>query len=159
MPDKKWEYGAQERRQICECYPGAILCYYKLPIELPGPHYSDVYWCSHSLDAKKGSESNSALGRKSQDAAVGALVHMLRTAPPLRQDSSYYSTHSQSTQQAGNNFETASGFFMARKAADAFEELKGYKEMKDLLLSKSGNRVVNQEDLKALPVDIKGRKL
>lgn len=99
-----------------------------------------------------------SMGRKSQDAAVGALVHMLRTAPPLRQDSSCYSASSQSTQQDGN-FGTASGFFMSRRASDALEELKSYREMKDLLLSKSGHRVVNREDLQALPMDIKGRKL
>ncbi|KMT16420.1 hypothetical protein BVRB_3g050480 [Beta vulgaris subsp. vulgaris] len=116
---------------------------------------------SNSLDAKKGPEFNSALslGRKSQDAAVGALVHMLRTAPPLRQDSSCYSSRSQSVTQQEGNFGTASGFFMTRRASDALEELKSYREMKELLLSKSGNRVVNREDVQARPLDIKGRKL
>lgn len=116
---------------------------------------------SNSLEAKKGSEFNSALslGRKSQDAAVGALVHMLRTAPPLRQDSSCYSSRSQSVTQQEGNFGTASGFFMTRRASDALEELKSYREMKELLLSKSGNRVVNREDVQARPLDIKGRKL
>lgn len=127
---------------------------FSLPFDVDDVDASDSQ-ASHSLEAKKGSEFNSALslGRKSQDAAVGALVHMLRTAPPLRQDSSYYSTSSQSNQQEGN-FGTASGFFMARRAADALEELKSYRDMKDLLLSKSGNRVVNREDLQALPFDI-----
>ncbi|CAO2821425.1 unnamed protein product [Amaranthus hypochondriacus] len=115
---------------------------------------------SHSFDSKKGSDFNSAfsLGRKSQDAAVGALVHMLRTAPPLRQDSSIYSAHSQSTHQG--NFGTASEFLMSRKASDALEELKSYREMKDLLLSKSKDQAVNNdEDRHGLPLNIKGKKL
>ena len=127
---------------------------------LPKPNASYVDWYSHSYEAKKGSDFNSgfSLGRKSQDAAVGALVHMLRTAPPLRQDSSIYSSHSQSTHQG--NFGTASEFLMSRKASDALEELKSYQEMKDLLLSKSGNQAVNNdEDRHGLPLNIKGRKL
>ncbi|XP_021725739.1 autophagy-related protein 13a-like [Chenopodium quinoa] len=129
---------------------------FSLPFDVDDVDTSDSQ-ASQSIEPKKGSEFNSALsfGRKSQDAAVGALVHMLRTAPPLRQDSSSYSASSQSTQQGGS-FGTASGFFMAR---DALEELKSYREMKDLLLSKSGNRVVSREDLQAPPLDIKGRKL
>ncbi|KNA12528.1 hypothetical protein SOVF_125120 [Spinacia oleracea] len=132
---------------------------FSCPFDVDDVDTSDSH-ASHSLESKKGSEFNSAMsmGRKSQDAAVGALVHMLRTAPPLRQDSSCYSASSQSTQQDGN-FGTASGFFMSRRASDALEELKSYREMKDLLLSKSGHRVVNREDLQALPMDIKGRKL
>jgi len=126
--------------------------------KLPKP-LAYVVLHSHSLDARKGGEFDSALslGRKSQDAAVGALVRMLRTAPPLRQDSSFYSSHSQSIQQQGN-FGTATGFFMPRKAADALEELKSYREMKDLLLSRSGNQVVSREDAQAPPLDIKRTK-
>ncbi|KAL5719326.1 hypothetical protein ACHQM5_012121 [Ranunculus cassubicifolius] len=76
--------------------------------------------------------------RKSQDAAIGALVQMLRTAPPLRQDNSSYLSQSQST--ATEDVGAASSFFMARKTSDALEELRSYKEMKDLLLSQSGTR-------------------
>ncbi|XP_074282366.1 autophagy-related protein 13a isoform X1 [Silene latifolia] len=115
---------------------------------------------SQSYDGKKGIDFNSglSLGRKSQDAAVGALVHMLRTAPPLRQDSSFYSSHSQTTQQ-DTNFGTGSAYLMPRKAADALEELKSYRELKDILLSKSGNQELSQKDSQALPVEIKGRKI
>ncbi|KAD5961192.1 hypothetical protein E3N88_12665 [Mikania micrantha] len=69
-------------------------------------------------------------GKKSQDAAVGALVRMLRTAPPLRQDSSCCSDHV----EAQSN---ASGLFMSRMTSDALEELKAYTDIKHLILSKS----------------------
>ncbi|KAJ4832488.1 hypothetical protein Tsubulata_000036 [Turnera subulata] len=63
-----------------------------------------------------------------------------RTAAPLRQDPSCYSSNSLRT-DLEDGVATASGFFMPRKTADALEELRSYREMKDLLLSKSGNRV------------------
>ncbi|KAI3808740.1 hypothetical protein L1987_24700 [Smallanthus sonchifolius] len=69
-------------------------------------------------------------GKKSQDAAVGALVRMLRTAPPLRQDSSCCSDHVESQSNT-------SGLFMSRKTSDALEELKAYTGIKHLILSKS----------------------
>ncbi|KAA8533504.1 hypothetical protein F0562_031062 [Nyssa sinensis] len=81
---------------------------------------------SQNLDGKKASEFTSrtfSTAGKSQDAAVGALVHMLRTAPPLRQDSSCYSSHSLKTELEGE-VGAASGFFMPRKTSDALEELK-----------------------------------
>ncbi|KAL5737199.1 hypothetical protein ACOSQ2_031987 [Xanthoceras sorbifolium] len=99
---------------------------------------------SQNLDGKKASESLS-IGTKSQDAAVGVLVHMLRTAPPLRQDPSCYSSHSMRT-EVEEGVSTASGFFMPRKTVDALEELRSYREMKDLLLSKSGTRVISREE-------------
>ncbi|KAE9464680.1 hypothetical protein C3L33_03438, partial [Rhododendron williamsianum] len=92
---------------------------------------------SQNLDGKRSSEFT-----KSQDAAVGALVHMLRTAPPLRQDSSCYSSHSSKTELEGEVGAISSGFFLPRKTSDALEELRSYKDMKDLLLSKSGTHVV-----------------
>ena len=103
--------------------------------------------CSQNLDGKKGSEFTSQVfsaAKKSQDAAVGALVHVLRTAPPLRQDSSCYSPRSSKTELEGE-VDAASRFFVPRKTSDALEELRGYKEMKDLLLSKSRTRVVVKE--------------
>ncbi|XP_057726075.1 autophagy-related protein 13a [Arachis stenosperma] len=102
---------------------------------------------SQSKDGKNVSEIGSTslpMCKKSQDAAVGVLVHMLRTAPPLRQDSSCYSSHSVKPEPEGG-VTTASGFFMPRKTADALEELRSYKEMRDLLLSKSGTRILNKE--------------
>lgn len=103
-----------------------------------------------NLDVTKASEVSSRAiltARKSQDAAVGALVHMFRTAPPLRQDSSCYSSRSSSSrneleqQQAG----TTSEFFLPRKASDAMEELRAYKDIKDLLLSRSATQLVSKE--------------
>ncbi|XP_012089555.1 autophagy-related protein 13a isoform X2 [Jatropha curcas] len=85
------------------------------------------------------------MGKKSQDAAVGVLVRMLRTAPPLRQDPSCYSSHSMRT-DLDEGIATASGFFMPRKIADGLEELRSYREMKDLLLSKSGTRIFSKEE-------------
>lgn len=122
-------------------------CDFVLPFDVDDvdPSYSIS---SQNADARRGLDFTSqafSMGRKSHDAAVGALVQMLRTAPPLQQDSSYYSTQSLKPEQQGGNFGTASGFFMPRRAADALEELKSYKEMKDLLLSKSGTRVISGE--------------
>lgn len=100
---------------------------------------------SQNADRKSAAEITSTslpMGKKSQDAEVGVLVHMLRTAPPLRQDPSCYSSHSPKAELEGG-VATASGFFMPRKTADALEELRGYKEMRDLL-SKSGTRILNK---------------
>ncbi|KAL6508236.1 hypothetical protein OROHE_021778 [Orobanche hederae] len=88
-----------------------------------------------TLDGRNSSEvssQTSSTAKKSQDAAVGALVHMLRTAPPLRQDSSYCSTSNSSKIEPGGG--AVSEFFKPRKTSDALEELKVYREMKDLLL-------------------------
>ncbi|PHU23353.1 hypothetical protein BC332_08460 [Capsicum chinense] len=102
---------------------------------------------SENRDGRKGSEissqTSSSTTRKSQDAAVGELVHMLRTAPPLQQDSSCYTSHSIKTEPKGE-LSSASGFFVSRKASDALEELKTYKDLKDLLLSKSTTRSVSE---------------
>ncbi|CAF1707826.1 hypothetical protein Bca4012_005836 [Brassica carinata] len=97
---------------------------------------------SQSLDRRKTSSSISQslpIGRKSQDAAVGVLVQMLKTAPPLRQDSSTYMASSMSgVQREGSSVSGAeSEFSMARSTSDALEELRNYKQLKDLLLSKS----------------------
>lgn len=88
--------------------------------------------------------------RKSQDAAVGALVHMLKKAPPLRQDS-YTSqessesarpqTYSINTREDNQIIESpisssviSSGFSTTKTTADALEEFQGYQEMKNSLL-------------------------
>ncbi|CAA0813092.1 Autophagy-related protein 13 [Striga hermonthica] len=95
---------------------------------------------SLNLDRQNSSEvssQTSSTAKKSQDAAVGALVHMLRTAPPLRQDCSYYTSHSSNIMPEGEIGGAVSEFFKPRKTSDALEELKIYREMKDLLLSKS----------------------
>ncbi|OUZ99433.1 Autophagy-related protein 13 [Macleaya cordata] len=102
---------------------------------------------TRTFDGKEASDSTSqaySSTRKSQDAAIGVLVHMFRTAPPLRQDQSCYSSQSSKNEFDGE-VSAASGFFMPRKTADALEELRSYKEMKDLLLSQSGTRLVSKE--------------
>ncbi|KAF8091590.1 hypothetical protein N665_0443s0047 [Sinapis alba] len=106
-------------------------------VEEPGFQYSQ------SLDRRKTSSSSISqslpIGRKSQDAAVGVLVQMLKTAPPLRQDSSTYMASSMSgVQREGSSVSgTESEFSVARSTSDALEELRNYKQLKDLLLSKS----------------------
>uniref|UniRef100_A0A2C9UQC1 Autophagy-related protein 13 N-terminal domain-containing protein n=1 Tax=Manihot esculenta TaxID=3983 RepID=A0A2C9UQC1_MANES len=96
--------------------------------------------------------------RNSQDAAVGALVRMLRKAPPLRQDistsidlsqvsrskisSSSFQEHVQISEtpaiQPASSSIASSGLVASKTTADALEELRGYKElMRDLLLSQA----------------------
>ncbi|KAL6955885.1 hypothetical protein U1Q18_047606 [Sarracenia purpurea var. burkii] len=121
-------------------------CDFLCPFVVDDVDTSDSH-ASQNLDGKKGSEFTSqvhTVARKSQDAAVGALVRMLRTAPPLRQDSSCYSSRSSKTELEGEVGE-ASSFFVPQKTSDALEELRGYRQMKDLLLSKSGTRAVGNE--------------
>lgn len=94
--------------------------------------------------------------RGSPDAVVGALVHILKTAAPLQQDlqNSVTSSHAvneeawnQRIHHAGDvkvdtasgSMITASGFFKSRTAADALEELRRYKEIKELLLKQDGS--------------------
>ncbi|CAG7869661.1 unnamed protein product, partial [Brassica rapa] len=93
-----------------------------------------------SLDRRKTSSSISQslpIGRKSQDAAVGVLVQMLKTAPPLRQDLSAYMASMSGVQREGSVSGTESEFSMARSTSNALEELRNYKQLKDLLLSLS----------------------
>ncbi|XP_052172244.1 autophagy-related protein 13a isoform X2 [Diospyros lotus] len=95
---------------------------------------------SQNLDGRKGTEFTSqafSASRKYQDAAASALVHILRSAPPLRQDSSCYSSLPSKMEPDGE-VASASAMSMPRKTSDALEELKAYRELKDLLLSKSG---------------------
>lgn len=98
--------------------------------------------------------------RKSQEAAVGALVQMLRKAPPLCQDfsnsvsllpASRPETWSKSIQEPDQTSEglapvqhvasssvMSSGLSMPKTTADALEELQGYRVMKNLLLKQGG---------------------
>ncbi|KAK2634417.1 hypothetical protein Ddye_029209 [Dipteronia dyeriana] len=117
-------------------------CDFSCPFDVDDVDVSDSS-SSQNLYGKKASESLS-MGTKSQDAAVGVLVHMLRTAPPLRQDPSCYSSHSMRT-EVEEGVSTSSGFFMPRRTVDALEELKSYREMKDLLLSRSGTHAISRE--------------
>lgn len=95
--------------------------------------------------------------RKSQDAEVGELVLMLRKAPPLRQDFSKSVNSSEALrpetwdnavlesdqtldglapgQQVASSSVISSGLAISKTTADALEELQGYRELKNLLLS------------------------
>lgn len=92
--------------------------------------------------------------RKTQDAAVTALVHMLKRAPPLRHDFSrsinsvVSFTPLTSTEQnvksdpprvqhataAAVISVASSGHVVPKTTADALDELRGYRDMKDKLL-------------------------
>ncbi|KAG7577774.1 Autophagy-related protein 13 N-terminal [Arabidopsis thaliana x Arabidopsis arenosa] len=107
----------------------------------------------HRGDIHEPLDSSGSYPKKSQDAAVGALVRMLKKAPPLRQDVSESSipeicwNNNNSNKPAGAHeiavaSITASGITLASKTtADALEELRSYKEMKNhLLLSQSTSK-------------------
>ncbi|PKA53484.1 hypothetical protein AXF42_Ash020907 [Apostasia shenzhenica] len=91
---------------------------------------------NRNSDGKEASDSSqtSASAHRSQDAAVGVLVHMLRTAPPLRQDHGY---SSQTSKSEAIPETSASSYFKSRKKSDALEELQSYREMKQVLISQS----------------------
>ncbi|KAJ4746841.1 Autophagy-related protein 13 [Rhynchospora pubera] len=95
---------------------------------------------ARSNDGKEVSDfGHASSSHKSQDAAVGVLVHMLRTAAPLR-DSTYSSQSSKSELQE-EGLGSTSSFFMSRKASDALEELQSYKSIKEMLLSQSKGKL------------------
>ncbi|KAJ3706592.1 hypothetical protein LUZ61_010297 [Rhynchospora tenuis] len=95
---------------------------------------------ARSNDGKEASDfGHASSSHKSQDAAVGVLVHMLRTAAPLR-DSTYSSQSSKSELQE-EGLGSTSSFFMSRKASDALEELQSYKSIKEMLLSQSKGKL------------------
>ncbi|KAK9062248.1 hypothetical protein SSX86_019434 [Deinandra increscens subsp. villosa] len=88
---------------------------------------------------------------KSQDAVVGALVQMLKKAPPLQQDlnRSQYVSKTSRPENASNQFQdrlphassNISSFSRVsgiKTTSDALEELKGYVDVKQLLLKQSG---------------------
>ncbi|KAK9071539.1 hypothetical protein SSX86_007967 [Deinandra increscens subsp. villosa] len=88
---------------------------------------------------------------KSQDAAVGALVQMLKKAPPLQQDLNRSQTVCK-TSKPENSFNqirdhpplASSGMSSSRVSgikttSDALEELKAYMDVKLMLLRQSGN--------------------
>ncbi|PSS30286.1 Autophagy-related protein like [Actinidia chinensis var. chinensis] len=92
--------------------------------------------------------------RKSQDAAVAALVHVLKRAPPLRQDisnsidlspSSSHVTLTNPTEERNEKSElrvqsAVISVASPKTTSAALEELRGYREMKDLLLRQKGMR-------------------
>ncbi|XP_062222620.1 autophagy-related protein 13a-like isoform X2 [Phragmites australis] len=78
---------------------------------------------------------------KSQDAAVGYLVHLLKSARPLRDPS--YSTH---TSRAESTEAGSTSSFMSRRTSDAFEELESFKELRENLLAHSRSRLQDSLD-------------
>jgi len=97
----------------------------------------------------------SSTPRRSQNAAVGALVEMLKSAPPLCpdfQNSSEFSQNSamisrndswrltcpNQTVEDFNSSRSSSDPPVCKKAADALQELRNYIEIKDCLLRQSG---------------------
>ncbi|KAK8301631.1 hypothetical protein V6Z11_D04G033100 [Gossypium hirsutum] len=109
-------------------------------------------------------EAGLFMNRKSQDAAVGALVRMLKKAPPLRQDipSSINFSEASRPEMWNNNIQeknqnteavtvehdvssiiTSSRLVASMTTADALEELRSYKEMKNLLLSEGGKSCIS----------------
>ncbi|TVU15040.1 hypothetical protein EJB05_38540, partial [Eragrostis curvula] len=85
-----------------------------------------------SNDGKEMGDQAGSSSRKSQDAQVGSLVHLLRTARPLR-DPSYSSQASRA--ESGEVASTSS--VMSRRTSDALEELQSFKEIRERLLSRS----------------------
>ncbi|KAJ6792024.1 autophagy-related protein 13a-like [Iris pallida] len=115
-------------------------CDFNCPFAVDDVDTSDSL--TRNLDGKEVPESSQAYtsSHKSQDAAIGALVHMLKTAPPLRQDHSYssQSSRSEANCEVGN-----SSLFKSQKSSDALEELRSYREIKDILLSRSRAELLN----------------
>lgn len=102
-----------------------------------------------TLDSRPGSSGGKDVGdqagsssHKSQDAAVGYLVHLLRSARPLRDPS--YSSHTSMAEstEAGST----SSSFMSRRTSDAFEELESFKEIRENLLTRSRSRLQDSLD-------------
>ncbi|TYH93849.1 hypothetical protein ES332_A12G001300v1 [Gossypium tomentosum] len=102
-------------------------------------------------------EAGLFMNRKSPDAAVGALVRMLEKAPPLRQNVSLNFSEASRPEILSNSVPKQSQISEAvtvehaaapniasfrlvasKTTTDALEELRGYKVMKNLLLSEGG---------------------
>lgn len=120
---------------------------------------------SESFEGEHKTESLESQGRlavkNSHDAAIGSLVGMLQTAAPLQQDSSNLSKFPQvpkpdswrekilpnqnlvsgkgTRQTSESNIGiVSSGLFMSKTIADALEDLRSYREVKDYILQQSG---------------------
>ncbi|CAM0945039.1 unnamed protein product [Alopecurus aequalis] len=86
-------------------------------------------------------DQSGSSSHKSQDAAVGYLVHLLRSARPLRDPSNSSLTSRAESIEAGS---TSS--FMSRRTSDAFEELESFKEIRENLLARSRSRMQDSLD-------------
>ncbi|KAI4317139.1 hypothetical protein L6164_025037 [Bauhinia variegata] len=115
------------------------------------------FTCPFVLDNDNVTDPSSRAGSFDHDAAIGALVRMLKEAPPLHQD---YNTTSDELSKGtrseawSNNIEepkqmpeapppgsiTSSELIKTRKTTtDAWEEFQGYRKVKNLLLMGSSN--------------------
>ena len=97
-----------------------------------------LYRSSGGKDAGDQAGSSS---HKSQDAAVGYLVHLLKSARPLRDSS--YSTH---TSRAESVEAESTSSVMSRRTSDALEELESFREIKENLLARSRSRLQDSLD-------------
>ncbi|KAL5212049.1 hypothetical protein ABZP36_022896 [Zizania latifolia] len=94
-----------------------------------------------SSGGKDVGDQASSSSHKSQDAAVGYLVHLLRSARPLRDASNSPHTSRAESLEAG-----ATSSFMSRRTSDAFEELESFKEIRENLLARSRSRMQDSLD-------------
>uniref|UniRef100_A0A0D9W7M9 Autophagy-related protein 13 N-terminal domain-containing protein n=1 Tax=Leersia perrieri TaxID=77586 RepID=A0A0D9W7M9_9ORYZ len=78
-------------------------------------------------DGKETRDQLSSLSHKSQDAAIGSLVHLLHTARPLRSHAS----------MVESNEAASTSSVVSRKKSDALEVLQSFKEIKESLVSRS----------------------
>lgn len=134
---------------------------FSYPFALYDDEMSECRSRTNSIDGRQSvSESLETVGRtvttprKSLGAAVGALVHLLKSAPPLRPEFGDSYDSSQTYLQphgvpglsitSSHSVMDGSGLFAHKTAADALEELRSYREMKDNLLSQSGTRAVGK---------------
>ncbi|KAF0893733.1 hypothetical protein E2562_029408 [Oryza meyeriana var. granulata] len=85
-----------------------------------------------SSDGKEARDQASSSSHKSQDAAVGSLVHLLKTARPLRSSN----CPSQASTVESNEAASTSSV-VSRRKSDALEELQSFKEIKERLMSRS----------------------
>jgi len=94
-----------------------------------------------SSGGKDAGDQAGSSSHKSQDAAVGYLVHLLKSARPLRDSS--YSTH---TSRAESIEAESTSSVMSRRTSDALEELESFREIKENLLARSRSRLQDSLD-------------
>ncbi|KAL6005503.1 hypothetical protein ACLOJK_006070 [Asimina triloba] len=142
--------------------PAMPLCFYLFP---DGPTVTPLIELTKIMLEMSSLEMDKEVGEKYlSEAAVGALISMLKTAPPLHQECSKSAKFSEvlkaeslskntqdnakvpttgaALQDAGLDapLMTASRLIMLKTTADALEELNRYRDMKDLLLRQGGHQ-------------------
>jgi autophagy-related protein 13 len=94
-----------------------------------------------SSGGKEQGDQAGSSSHKSQDAAVGYLVHLLKSARPLRDSS--YSSHTSRAESIDTGSNSSS---MSRRTSDALEEVESFKEIKENLLARSRTRLQDSLD-------------